>query len=130
MPIIATRIFYLKIKSIYRVEPIRIKVNHIELSRNKINWVVVESNQLSQTDPRALNIKKKFWQVFSRERLYQMLIWTCSVLKAKIENILIARLYIDDLIFTSSNPSLFKKFKRVMTKRLRDYWYGTYRVLS
>ena len=36
--------------------------------------------------------------------------------KIKDEDILIVCLYVDDLIFTRSNPSMFEKFKRVNTK--------------
>ncbi|KAM2778784.1 hypothetical protein COP1_014123 [Malus domestica] len=36
--------------------------------------------------------------------------------KIKDEDILIVCLYVDDLIFTGSNPSMFEEFKRVMTK--------------
>ncbi|KAH9687903.1 hypothetical protein KPL70_014941 [Citrus sinensis] len=36
--------------------------------------------------------------------------------KEKDEDILIVCLYVDDLIFTGSNPSLFEEFKRVMIK--------------
>ncbi|KAM2708962.1 hypothetical protein EV2_046705 [Malus domestica] len=36
--------------------------------------------------------------------------------KVKDEDILIVCLYVDDLIFTGSNPSMYEEFKRVMTK--------------
>ncbi|KAM2011380.1 hypothetical protein EV2_024130 [Malus domestica] len=36
--------------------------------------------------------------------------------KVKDEDILIVCLYVDDLIFTGSDPSIFEEFKRVMTK--------------
>ncbi|KAM2891593.1 hypothetical protein COP2_009862 [Malus domestica] len=36
--------------------------------------------------------------------------------KVKDRDILIVCLYVDDLIFTGSNPSMFEEFKRVMTK--------------
>lgn len=56
MPVIAAEIFYHETKSIYWVEPIWIEVNRIDLSRIEINWVVVESSQLSQTDPLTIDL--------------------------------------------------------------------------
>ncbi|XP_020577796.1 uncharacterized protein LOC110022962 [Phalaenopsis equestris] len=37
-------------------------------------------------------------------------------IKNEDENVLIVCLYVDDLIFTGSNPSMFEKFKEAMTK--------------
>ena len=64
--------------------------------------------------PRAWNnhIDKYFLENDFNKCLHEHALYV----KIKGEDILIVCLYMDDLIFTGSNPSMFEEFKRVMTK--------------
>ena len=97
-------------KEVYKEQPLRYMLKEHEDKVLRLKRALCRLNQAS----RAWNsrIDKYFKENGFTKYLYE----NAFYVKGKNKDILIVCLYVDGVIFTRSNPSLFQEFKRVVIK--------------